>query len=220
MINDLKIFDYKGNNVRTVQKNNEIWFVLKDVCDVLKLNNPTWVANRLDEDELSQTKFIDSIGRNQEMKIINESGLYNVILRSDKPEAKPFKKWVTGDILPNIRKFGLYATEDVLRKSLENPDFMIDLLLNYKNEQIKRKETEEALQEKTLQLDENQEWFTIKRMAKLNNKYWKSYNWRLLKNTSEYMGYEIKKVFDANYGNVNAYHKDVWEQEYGDCLNL
>ena len=70
MINDLKIFDYNGNNVRTIQKNNETWFILKDVCDVLDLSNPTWVANRLDEDELSLTKVMDSIGRNQEMIII------------------------------------------------------------------------------------------------------------------------------------------------------
>jgi|tagenome__1003787_1003787.scaffolds.fasta_scaffold20979077_3 prophage antirepressor-like protein len=217
MVNDLKIFDYKGNNVRTVQKNNETWFVLKDVCEVLELTNASVVANRLDHDEV--TKF-DLGGLSGEINIINESGFYNVILRSDKPEAKKFKKWVTNEVLPSIRKHGLYATEDVVRLSLENPAYIIELLTNYQKEQKKRKETEKQLAEKTLQLDENKEWFTVKRIASLSNKSWKFFNWRLLKNTSEYMGYEVKKVFDANYGAVNAYHIDVWKQEYSDCINI
>lgn len=81
---------------------------------VLELTTPARVAERLEEDEVSLTHLTDSIGRKQETTIINESGLYSVILRSDKPQAKPFRKWVTGEVLPSIRKHGAYMTSDVL----------------------------------------------------------------------------------------------------------
>ena len=107
-MNQLKIFNYSGNQVRTLFKNNQPWWVLKDVCDILGLTNPSVVADRLDEDE--RAKF--DLGRQGETTIINESGLYNVILRSDKPEAKPFRKWVTAEVLPTIRKTGGYVGND------------------------------------------------------------------------------------------------------------
>ena len=105
---NLQVFKYENNDVRTVEMNGEAWFVLKDVCGVLGLSTPARVAERLDGDEVSQTHFIDSIGRNQEITVISESGLYNVVLRSDKPAAKPFRKWITAEVLPAIRKNGGY----------------------------------------------------------------------------------------------------------------
>lgn len=108
-MNKVAIFKYEENKlVRTMNVSGEPWFVLKDVCDVLGLSTPARVAERLDSDEVSQAHLIDSMGRSQEMTIISESGLYNVILRSDKPEAKPFRKWVTAVVLPSIRKNGGY----------------------------------------------------------------------------------------------------------------
>lgn len=105
-MNDLQIFTYQQNAVRTVERDGEPWFVLKDVCDVLGISNPTVVANRLDADEVA--KF-DLGGLSGEANVINESGLYNVILRSDKPEAKPFRKWVTSEVIPAIRRHGSYS---------------------------------------------------------------------------------------------------------------
>lgn len=107
-MNELQIFNYNTHQVRTVERDGEPWFVLKDVCDVLGVANHKMTAQRLDADEVSLTDLIDSIGRRQEMTVINESGLYNVILRSDKPEAKPFRRWVTGEVLPSIRRTGGY----------------------------------------------------------------------------------------------------------------
>lgn len=107
-MNELKVFNYQDNEVRTVEINGEPWFVLKDVCSVLGLGSAHKVADRLDEDERNQIPLTDSLGREQETTIVNESGLYNVILRSDKPEAKPFRKWVTSEVLPSIRKTGSY----------------------------------------------------------------------------------------------------------------
>ena len=108
-MNKVTIFKYEESKlVRTMNVSGEPWFVLKDVCDVLGLSTPARVAERLDSDEVSQAHLIDSMGRSKEMTIISESGLYNVILRSDKPEAKPFRKWVTAVVLPSIRKNGGY----------------------------------------------------------------------------------------------------------------
>ena len=104
-MNDLQIFIYSGAQLRTIQQPDGLWWVLRDVCEVLGLSNPTVVASRLEDDE--RAKF--SLGRQGEAIIINEPGLYSVILRSDKPEAKAFKRWVVHEVLPSIRKNGSYG---------------------------------------------------------------------------------------------------------------
>lgn len=128
---DLQIFNYQNCEVRTVQKSNETWWILKDVCDVLGIKNSTDVYNRLDEDE--RGRF--NLGRQGDANIINESGLYNVILRSDKPEAKQFKRWVTHEVLPAIRRHGMYAVDDLLN----NPDLAIKTFTKLKEEREKNK---------------------------------------------------------------------------------
>ena len=107
MNNEIQVFNYNDREVRTVQKDGEPWFVLKDVCAILGIGNNRMASDRLDTDEKGVSQ-IDTLGGKQEMTVINESGLYNVILRSDKPEAKPFRKWVTSEVLPSIRKNGGY----------------------------------------------------------------------------------------------------------------
>ena len=124
MSTELQIFNYEGNRVRTVQRDGEPWWVLKDVCAVLGLTTPARVAERLEVDEVSQTHIIDAMGRKQATTIISEAGLYSVILRSDKPEARRFKRWVTHDVLPAIRRHGMYARDELL----DNPDLMISVL--------------------------------------------------------------------------------------------
>lgn len=143
-MNELQIFKYEQNEIRTIQKDGEPWFVLKDVCQILGLGSPHKAAERLDGDERNQIPLTDSLGRQQETTIINESGLYNVILRSDKPEAKPFRKWVTSEVLPSIRKHGAYMTPETLEAAILNPDTMIKLCTALKDEQDKRKALEVA----------------------------------------------------------------------------
>lgn len=137
-MNELQIFNYNGNEVRTIQKDGEPWWVLKDVCNVLDLSDTNKTAERLDVDELTRIKFVTG-GQNREMLCINESGLYNVILRSDKPEAKPFRKWVTSEVLPSIRKHGAYMTPETLEQAILNPDMMIKLCTALRDEQDKNK---------------------------------------------------------------------------------
>lgn len=106
-MNALTNLNYNGHEVRTINKEDGMWWVLKDICTILELDNSRMVFNRLDDDEKGVSQ-IDTLGGKQQMQVISESGLYAVILRSDKPEAKPFRKWVTSEVLPSIRKTGKY----------------------------------------------------------------------------------------------------------------
>lgn len=134
-MNELTIFNYEGKEIRTVQRDGETWWVLKDVCDVLDLSNPSMIADRLDEDEKMKVDPKQYLGSrsNEPITIISESGLYNVILLSRKPEAKKFKRWVTHEVLPSIRKHGVYAVDELLA----NPDLLIKALQELKAERAR-----------------------------------------------------------------------------------
>ena len=140
-MNELQTFTYQDSPIRTVQLDGEPWFVLKDVCAVLGISKYRDTADRLDEDERGAAR-VDTLGGAQDMTIINESGLYNVILRSDKPEARPFRKWVTGDVLPSIRKHGAYMTTETLQAAILNPDYLLQVVTALKDETDKRKALE------------------------------------------------------------------------------
>ena len=129
MENKLQIFESKEfGKVRVLEIDGQPWWVLRDVCAALGLHSPHKVAERLDEDERNQIPVIDGIGRNQLTTMINESGLYAVILRSDKPKAKAFRRWITTEVLPSIRRHGAYLTEDTLEKALRSSSFTAELL--------------------------------------------------------------------------------------------
>ena len=138
-MNKLQTFNFNNQPVRTVQLNNQPYWVLKDVCAVLGISNSRMTAERLEDDEVSQTDIIDSLGRSQSTSVITESGLYAVILRSDKPNAKEFRKWVTSEVLPAIRKTGAYLTDEKAYDITHNPQSLADLLLQA-GEQLKQKE--------------------------------------------------------------------------------
>ncbi|VTZ26121.1 hypothetical protein MPC4_110066 [Methylocella tundrae] len=103
-------FKFEGHVVRTVSKDDETWFVAADVCEVLELTDTGKTVERLDDDEKG-TNTIRTLGGPQNLLTVNESGLYNLIFTSRKPEARKFRKWVTNEVLPTIRKTGLYETE-------------------------------------------------------------------------------------------------------------
>lgn len=107
--------------VRAMLVDGEPWFVAKDVCDALDLSNPSVAVSALDDDERS--KF--NLGRQGETNIVSEPGLYKLVMRSRKPEAKAFQRWVTHEVLPSIRRHGVYATPDTVESLLGDPDFAI-----------------------------------------------------------------------------------------------
>lgn len=143
MSNEIQQFDFKGATLRTLtDENGEPWFILKDCMSILDLGNPTETVKMFDDDEFSTTEVIDSIGRRQQAYIISEPGLYRLVMRSRKPEAKEFQRWVTHEVLPSIRKHGAYMTQQTLDKALTSPDFLIQLATKLKEEQEKVKELE------------------------------------------------------------------------------
>lgn len=149
MSNEIKVFENEEfGSVRTVMMDSEAWFVGKDVAEILGYAKPlNALATHVDKDDSLKQGLTDSMGRIQETIIINESGLYSLILSSKLPNAKKFKRWVTSEVLPSIRKHGAYMTEQTIEKALTNPDFLIKLATELKQEQEKRKALEQKVEE-------------------------------------------------------------------------
>lgn len=128
-------FSFESSEVRVIPRDGEPWFVLADVCRVLEIGLTGDAARRLDDDEKGMD-IIHTPGGPQEMTIINESGLYSLILTSRKPAAKRFKKWVTADVIPSIRKTGGYGVQRDPIEVLNDPAAMRGLLLTYSEKVI------------------------------------------------------------------------------------
>lgn len=141
-------FDFKGYKVRTLTfETGQTWWVLKDVCEVLGLSNPSRVAQRLDDDEVSKFDLRPNseLGRgllNTEANIVNETGLYRIVLRSDKPEAKEFQRWVTHDVLPSIRMHGGY----MLGQERMTPEQMALASMRWLQSKVREQEEQLGLQ--------------------------------------------------------------------------
>lgn len=173
MENEIKIFENEEfGKIRTVIKDGEPWFVLADICKILEISNSRMVAGRLDAEELMSVK-LTSGGQRREMTAVSESGLYAVILRSDKPQAKPFRKWVTTEILPTIRRTGGYvANEDMFIENylpfLEEPYqglFRLQMMaINQLNERIRH---DQPLVEFANQVSNTDNLIDMNAMAKL-----------------------------------------------------
>lgn len=124
MSSNLIPFTYEDQPVRVVEVDGEPWFVLADLCDVLGLTSPAWVLRRLSDGVSSTHPIVDSLGRTQHASIVNEPGMYEVVIRSDKPEAVAFRRWVTAEVLPSIRRTGAYGVPQ-----LSGPELMAAALI-------------------------------------------------------------------------------------------
>lgn len=148
MNTEIQTFNFNASTLRTLtDKNGDPWFVAKDVCDILELSNVGQALARLDDDEKSSITLNDGTPGNPNKAIVPESGLYALILASRKPEAHEFKRWVTHEVLPSIRKHGIYATDTTIDQILADPDFGIRLLTDLKKERAKRVEAENQIKE-------------------------------------------------------------------------
>ena len=146
MENALQVFEYKGANVRTVERDGEVWFVAKDVCDVLGIANARDAVSELDDDEKNTVVITDGNRGNPNTNIISEPGLYALVLKSRKPEAKEFSRWVRHEVLPAIRKHGGYLTPATMEEALLNPDVIIRLAQELKAERAKVAELSEQVE--------------------------------------------------------------------------
>jgi prophage antirepressor-like protein len=204
MMKELTIFNYKANKIRTLAINGEPWFVLKDLCDVLGIDNNRNVFARLDDDEKG-VHTIDTPGGTQNSSIVSESAFYKIVMLSRKMEAKQFQRWVTHEVLPSIRKTGSY---------IKAPKTYIQALESLLESEREKERLALENSDLKIELDESQKYYTIKRVASINGVSWRSIDWKKLKSSSQGMEYEVKKIFDANYDHVNAYHISVWKHEY------
>lgn len=142
-MNELQNFDFEGNEVRTVLIDDEPYFVGKDVAEVLGYLNVRDALSKHVDEEDKGVAFCDTPGGQQKMTTINESGLYSLIISSKLPTAKKFKRWVTSEVLPTIRKHGMYATDELLN----NPDLLIQVATQLKEERTGRLLAEQQVQE-------------------------------------------------------------------------
>jgi anti-repressor protein len=141
-MNSLKVFENKEfGKVRTITENGEPLFIAADVCKALDIKNFTQAVSRLDTDERSML----NIGRQGKTNVVNEYGLYNLVLASRKPEAKAFKRWITHEVIPAIRKHGGYLTPAKTEELLSDPDLIIQLATNLKEERAARSKVEQQL---------------------------------------------------------------------------
>lgn len=141
-MNELQIFNYQSNEIRVVVKDGQPWWVAKDICETLEIQNSRDAMQRLDEDEKGVV-LTDTLGGAQELQAVNEPGLYTLVLGSRKPEAKTFKRWITHEVIPAIRKTGSYA----MQSQTENP--LILALIDFDNK-IKTVETRQISIEEQL----------------------------------------------------------------------
>lgn len=142
-MNDITIFNHLGNDIRVMtNEQGEPLFVLVDLAAALGITNATQLRSRLSDDLCQTYPIPDRVGRTQQTCVVTEPGLYEVIIRSDKPEATQFRRWVTSEVLPSIRKHGMYATPATIEDMLANPDMAIQLLTTLKEERAARAQAE------------------------------------------------------------------------------
>ena len=138
-MNDIQIFENgQFGRIRIVERDGEPWFVAKDVCVCLDLGNPSQAITRLDEDERCLISN-EALRSNGEIAMVSEPGLYSLILGSRKPEAREFKRWITHEVIPSIRRNGVYATDNFIQRTIDDPDWAISMLMQVKHEREQRK---------------------------------------------------------------------------------
>ncbi len=145
-MNQLQVFNNtEFGQVRTMMIKRSPWFVAKDVCECLGIIKHRDAVSRLDGDERGSVE-VDTLGGTQQMAAVNEYGLYNLVLSSRKPSAKAFKRWITHEVIPAIRKHGAYMTGETLEQALTSPDFLIRLATELKTEQEARRLAEQKIE--------------------------------------------------------------------------
>lgn len=145
--NQLRVFNFEEQEIRTQLINNEPWFVGKDVADVLGYKNGSRDINRHVEDEDKLKYRIGTAGQTREQILVNESGLYSLIFNSTLENSKRFKRWVTSEVLPTIRKHGAYMTPEKIEEALTDPDTIIRLATSLKDEREQRLIAEQRVHE-------------------------------------------------------------------------
>lgn len=205
--NEVRVWNYESSEVRTVQVNGEPWFVLADVCKVLEISNSRNISSRLEPDEKGVT-LVDTLGGTQQMTIINESGLYAVVLRSDKPQAKPFRKWVTSEVLPSIRKHGSYSVQSQFADL--SPQLQVLIQMETRQKQIEARQAEQA----TALAGLEQKIQNTCEVIALDKTAWRK--------DSEHLINKIARATGEGYGGIRLVYEEIYrsiESRAGVSLN-
>lgn len=226
VINDerFKIFSKENlGSVRTILLNNEVWFCAKDVCDILEIKNVTQAVQRLEEDERSMF----NIGRQGNTNFINESGLYTLILRSDKPEAKPFRKWITSEVIPAIRKTGKYEEKPMTSAQylLQQAQWMVEAenrMNNIENDVAQNNQSIGNMKKDITRIEHNERrtltsnHLTVIAYANMKgikpNTYNSSVMGRKATKVCRTRGLLTGTVVDSKYGLINTYPLEVLDE--------
>ena len=225
-MNKLEIFKNQDfGEIRAISINDEPYFVGKDVAMILGYSRPDHAVNHHVDDEDKLMYQIDTSGQNRQMLIINESGLYSLILSSKLPNAKKFKRWVTSEVLPEIRKTGSYTKapksfKEALFLAYKQQEKIEELektkawIGNKREAQAMNTASQKSKEVKKLQLalDLEMSYETVKKVEKATGR---KYNWQNLKKYCESAGLCWNKAFDSNYGSVNSYPAEAWKNVYG-----
>jgi len=227
VINDerFKIFSKENlGSVRTVLLNNEPWFCIKDICDILGLTNPTVVTQRLDEDEVTKFNLGSKVGITN---FTNESGLYTLILRSDKPEAKPFRKWITSEVIPAIRKTGKYEEKPMTSAQylLQQAQWMVEAenrMNNIENDVAQNNQILGNMKKDITRIEHNERrtvtsnHLTVIAYANMkginSNTYNSSVMGRKATKVCRTRGLLTGTVVDSKYGLINTYPLEVLDE--------
>ena len=258
MDNIVKNLMFKDRNVTVLSRESEILFDPKEIGEILLLSERSIedkilsLEDGLEKMHLSRIQ-VESMFQGTEFSrtlsnfgktYLTEAGMYRFVIESSSPTAKDFKKWICSEVLPSIRKHGIYATPQTVEQMLSNPDLLIEALQKLKQE---RKEKEEALLAKEkaererlwirskaeatamatasaksreldklkLEMGEHKEYASILRVALATNTSEKEYNYRVLKNYSLTHGLEIHEISDPRFGKARTYHREAWYNMYG-----
>ena len=205
-------FNYESKQVRVIKDNEgNPWWIASDVCEIIDLSNTTEALRNLDDDEKSTLRISEG---GPERNIINEPGLYSLIIRSNKPEAKKFKRWITHEVLPSIRKNGRYEIQ-----GLSEIDLIIKSAQALKQIELKQIDHDNrltSLEAKSHQNSGHTGYWTISAWCKLNNLalslYEANRKGRKAVKLSKKWNVNVEKVRDERFGEVNSYREDVLEE--------
>lgn len=208
--NNIIPFTFEMQDIRAVERDGEPWFVLADVCRILEHTNPSQAASRLDEDERNTLTINDGNRGNPNVTIINESGLYSLIMTSRTPNAKRFKKWVTSEVLPSIRKTGSYAL--AARQAPDELDAIQAMVDAIRENRQRVNHLEKAVEN----FGAHEDYRSIKAHAALMGRKIATKEsgelGRQATALSKQEGRKIGRQPDESFGQVNTYHRDILEK--------
>ena len=227
-VNEIRVFNSdQFGEVRTVTIDDEPWFVAADVCRALEIGNSRMATDRLDDDEKAAVSLTDTssngVTQQREMTVINEPGLYSLVLGSRKPEARAFKRWITHEVIPALRKTGTYSLKPM--SQLEIAKISLDMLIEQEKRLDSLEQENESTREQIKELNAKiatrvQDSYSVAGYASLRGIKLDVSRANMLgreaTRLSQKYGYEISKTPDPRFGTVNVYHTDVLKAVFED----